>query len=227
MNSITFALHDKDNNLIETISRTFETADLDILSKFVAAMSRVRGSALIKRGIPAITNMNFTPEGGMQFTCAPYEDYELYELLHVLRPLILPGEDMSFGKVTALFCNRFASKQFNSKLQAWRSMFENGELKAYMQIKVGDQPLLDYTSLQLWLNGTQYHTDDEKASAWKKIETSLGADNARAIVMNQLHSKVKALFLLENLVGLVLEKYSYTKPSNQPDGQGNKTTPAD
>lgn len=206
MNPITFALHDNDNNLIETISRTFETADLDILNKFVAAMARVRGSTLIKRGMPAITNISYTPEGGMQYTCAPYEDYELHELLHVLRPLILPGEDMSFGKVTALFCKRFANKQFNSKLQIWRSMFENGELSAYMQITVGNQSLLDYTSLQLWLNGTQYHTDDEKASAWKRIEASLGADNARAIVMNQLYSKVKALFLLENLVDLVHEK---------------------
>ncbi|OIO67880.1 MAG: hypothetical protein AUJ57_10595 [Zetaproteobacteria bacterium CG1_02_53_45] len=57
------------------------------------------------------------------------------------------------------------------------------------------------------LNGTQYHTDTEKALAWKKFENILGSDNAKALVMNQLHSKVKALLLLEHLVSLVLKKH--------------------
>ncbi|HEY4698647.1 MAG: hypothetical protein A3J49_16045 [Gallionellales bacterium RIFCSPHIGHO2_02_FULL_57_16] len=208
MNPITLTIRDKDSNLIETISGTFESADLDLLNQFVVAMARVRGTALLKRGMPAMTNMKWTPEGGMQFTCAPYEDSELFELLHVLRPFILSREVMSFEKVAALLGKNFASKQFSGHLRALRSMFEDGELKSYMQIVVGDQPLFDNSLLRLWLNGTQYHTDAEKASAWKEIEAALGVDNAKAIVMNQLHSKVKALFFLEHLVGLVRTKYA-------------------
>ncbi len=87
-------------------------------------------------------------------------------------------------------------------------MFEDGELKSYMQISIDGQPLFDGSLLRMWLNGTQYHTDAEKAAAWKELEGSLKTENARALVMNQLHSRVKALFLLEHIVGLILEKHS-------------------
>jgi hypothetical protein len=152
--------------------------------------------------------MNWTAEGGIQIKCAPYENSELFELLHVLRPLILSEEIMSFEKIIALLRRRFASKKFSDYLRGIRNMFKDGELKAYMQITVGDQPLFDDSLLKIWLNGTQYHTDSEKAKAWKDIEASLGNENAKAIVMNQLNSKVKALFLLEHLVGLVCDKYA-------------------
>ena len=99
------------------------------------------------------------------------------------------------------------SREFGAHVKALRNLFENGELSSYMQISVGGQPLFDGSLLRMWLNGTQYHTDKEKAAAWSKLEGSLETENARALVMNQLHSRVKALFLLEHVVNLVLSKY--------------------
>lgn len=76
----------------------------------------------------------------------------------------------------------------------------------YMQFSIGSQKLVDNSLLWNWLNGTQYHTDKEKADAWARLEASLTADNARALVISQLHSRVKALFMLLHDVELVIWK---------------------
>ena len=76
-----------------------------------------------------------------------------------------------------------------------------------MQITLGDRPFFDKSTLDLWLNAEQYHTDKDKAEAWADFERSLTTtENVRALVMAQLHSKVKALMHLEYIVNLVLIK---------------------
>jgi len=148
---ITLTLRDKDNNPIETISTTFQPADLDLLNQFVSATLRVRESRLLTRGLPAITSINCSLESGMQITCAPYDNSELFELLHVLRPLILSREVASFDKSIAILGRRFSNKRLSRHLRAIRRVFEDGELKAYMQITVGDQPVFDDSLLKTWL----------------------------------------------------------------------------
>jgi hypothetical protein len=168
-------------------------------------MARVRGTALLKRGLPKITKMKWSC-AGMEFSCEPYTDSELFELLHVLRHVILSKETTSFEKVLALLGRRFKSREFGDHVKALRKLFKNGELSSYMKISFGGQSLFASSLLRMWLNGTQYHTDEKKAAAWAKLEWSLEAENARALVMNQLHSRVNALFLLEHIVNLVLSK---------------------
>lgn len=207
---VTLELRDDKNEIVGTVTAAFQPDDLTQFNQFVEAVQRLRNCALLQRGMPGIVNMEWTGEKGMKFTCAQYSDAELYELLHVLRPLILFKEATSFGKIAGLMGHRFSNKQFAQHLRALRSMFDHGELKAYMQISIGGQPLFDDSLIHTWLNGVQYHTDADKAKAWKEIEKSLSSDNARALVMNQLQSKVKAIFLLEHLVKLVLKRYAAT-----------------
>lgn len=205
MSTVSLTLRNSEDALVATISGEFTPEDVMLLKRFVAAMDRVRATALLKRGLPAITNMKWSG-AGMEFSCEPYSDTELFELLHVLRHLILSQERASFEKVLALLGRRFSSREFGDHAKALRHLFENGELSSYMQISVDGQPLFDDSLLRMWLNGTQYHTDEEKAVAWSKLEGSLESDNARALVMNQLHSRVKALFLLDHVCNLVLSK---------------------
>ena len=75
-----------------------------------------------------------------------------------------------------------------------------------MQISLNDQPLLDSATLNLWLNGEQYHTDEEKAAAWKEVEEALTAENTRALLITQLQAKVKALFNVQYIANLILGK---------------------
>lgn len=206
MAPITLSLKSEGGVLVETIAGSFDVNDIGVLRKFVRAMSRVRNCALLKRGMPAISNISFAAESGIKLTCATYENSELHDLLHVLRPVILQEETASFQNVTGLLRKRFGSRRFSDHLKPVRAMFEDGELRSYMQITLGDQPFFDQSTLNLWLNAEQYHTDEEKAARWSEFEQSLNTENIRALVMSQLQSKVKALFHLEHIVGMVLKK---------------------
>lgn len=185
---------------------TFEPADLILLRSFVDLMSRIRTCTLLQRGMPAIGNIKWEGSSGLTLTSEPYSNAELYELLHVLRPVILQNEAASFHNVAALLGRRFSNKKISEHFKNLRTVFDHGELSMYMQITIGAQPLFDKSLLHLWLNGAQYHTDTEKAAAWQEIESSLASKNARALVINQLHGKVKALFNLEHDVNLLLKK---------------------
>lgn len=198
-------LKDAAGNVVETIRGDFDDGDFALLRRFISALTRVRETALLQRGLPAITNMAFN-ENGLTFTCMPYEDRELHELLHVLRPLILEREAASFKKIAALLQRRFGSRAFSGVVKGFRRMFEHGELAGYMQMSIASRPVFHESLLNDWLNGTQYHTDDERAAAWAVVENTLKAENVRALLITQLHGRVKALFLLGSVVDLILRR---------------------
>ncbi len=206
MTTVTLSLKTEDGALVDSISATFKQDDLALLRSYVQLLARVRTCTLLTRGMPAITNFKWESGTSMSFECAPYSDAELHELLHVLRPVILQKEATSFNNVAALLGRRFASRAFADHMKVIRRVFEHGELNLYMQVSVGGQPLFHESLLDTWLNGAQYHTDAEKAEAWRALEKSLSTPNARAVVMSQLQGKVKALFNLEYIVTLVLGK---------------------
>jgi hypothetical protein len=185
------------------VEGTFSDDDLKLLQMYRAHMARVLEAGLIVRGMPFITNMNWEAGSKMKFTCPAFTNGELYELLHVLRPVVLESEIASFHKVMALLGRTFKDKTFAGHQKYIRHLFDDGELSMYMQFSVNNQKLLDDFLLRVWLNGTQYHTDQEKAEAWSKLEAALTAENARAIVISQLHSRVKALFMLLHDVELI------------------------
>lgn len=206
MTEVRLGLKNERGGLIETVSAMFEASEIDVLRRYVKFVDRVRETTLLQRGMPTISNMSWKPEEGMKWTCPSYENNELHELLHVLRPLILSKEATSFERIAGMLGKKFVSDNFRGYLKLQRTIFEDGELKLYMQISLNDQPLLADSTLKLWLNGEQYHTDEEKAMTWKEIEEALTVENTRAFVITQLQAKVKALFNLQYIATLVLEK---------------------
>lgn len=208
MSTVELSLKNESGESVETISATFTPDDIRLFHSFVDLLSRVRTCTLLERGMPAVTNMSWKSGSNMTFTCVPYSNAELHELLHVLRPVMLQREPASFHNIASLLSRRFASKNFAGHIKMLRKVFDHGELSLYMQISINDQPLLHESLLDTWLNGAQYHTDADKAAAWRSLEASLTTENARALVMSQLHSKVKVLFNVEYIVNLILQKSS-------------------
>jgi len=204
MKTVRLKMAGEDGAEVAKIEGTFSEGDLTLLRAYAAQMARVRSAGIIVRGMPFISNMEWKAGTMIKFTCPPFTDGELYELLHVLRPLVLESEAASFQKVTALLGRRFQDKAYAGHQKYIRRLFEDGELSMYMQFSVGNQKLLDQFLLHVWLNGTQYHTDKEKADAWADVEKAVTPENARAIIISQLHSRVKALFMLLSEVELIL-----------------------
>ena len=65
-------------------------------------------------------------------------------------------------------------------------------------------PLFHEKTLDAWLNGIEYHQDQDKAETVKRIEEHLTKETARGIFVSQLSGRLKAVFWLEKLSQLVL-----------------------
>jgi hypothetical protein len=206
MLEIRLGLATNEGEPLEATAATFDQSEIDLLRRYAGFVDRVRETKLLQRGMPAITNMSWKPDEGMKWTYLPYDNSELHELLHVLRPLILSREATSFVRIVGLLGRKFENEKFRKHLKLQRSIFEDGELKLYMQISLNDQPLLDNATLNLWLNGEQYHTDEEKSAAWREIEEALTVENTRGLLITQLHAKVKAIFNVQYIANLILGK---------------------
>jgi hypothetical protein len=194
------------DEVVEEITTDFNVDELKLLSSFSDFVERIRASTFLTIGIPAISNIRWNEKEGLRFDCSPYEDSHMFELLHVLRPLILEKESASFSSILALLSKKFPSKNFKNHVRRIREVFEKGEYEAYFQISVGSQPLFDESTFKLWLNSQQYHTDKEKNIAWKRLEESLQSENARGYLITQIQGKVKAIFNLQYIVLMILRK---------------------
>lgn len=60
-------------------------------------------------------------------------------------------------------------------------------------------PLFHESTLDAWLNGIEYHQDEDKEETVKRIEERLTQETARGIFVSQMSGRLKAIFRLENL----------------------------
>jgi hypothetical protein len=187
------------------VTATFSVEDVALLRKFTALVRRVREASLLVRGMPDVSRIKLEAGFGLTLTCAEYSDAELHELLHVLRPLILQEEPTSFHRITSRLKRTILQADVRAYLDLQSRVFKDGELRMYLQISIGEQPLFDESLLRNWLNGTQYHGDPEKEEAWRRIEGNLNESGGRALVMSQLRGKVVALFNVDYIARQVGE----------------------
>ena len=193
----------EDTTVSLLIVGSFSPDELKTLEQFAKLMSRVRSCSLLSRGMGGFGGLTFD-KSGLTIRSAPCTDSELSELLHVMRPVTLEDERASFKNVATLLGRRLSSEELAQFLKINKRVFRHGEMSLYMQIFVNSQKLFAESLLYTWLNGTQYHTEDEKAQAWSKLEAALGEPNARAVVLTQLHGKVMALLNVAYLANQVL-----------------------
>lgn len=199
---LSLPLHGTGNMEIH-FSVTLPYDEAGLLHDYVRLMQRVRGAAWLQRGMGGFRSMSWDTSG-LCFTASSCSDAELFELLHLLRPVTLARERASFQKATAVLGRRIDDPNVRGFLKLCQRIFRNGEMALYMQVTLAKQPLFDESLLDAWLNGTQYHTDAEKERTWLALEESMSVPNCRALVISQLHSKVLALLNIEYVASQVL-----------------------
>lgn len=202
MKSVSLSLSKSDGPQL-VAQANFADEDIALLSHYISFVNRLDESTLLARGIPEIKNITMSRENGLVIVCDSYTNTELYEILHLLRPLILQDEKTSFYKISALINNRFRNEHVGRHIKYLRRIFNDGELSRYIQLTVAKQPIFDESFLKLWLNAEQYHADPEKIAAWEPVKNSLRLDNERAIIVSMLRSKVKAIHNLAHIAELV------------------------
>jgi hypothetical protein len=199
---LSLPLNDAGNTEFQLAVSLSENEEL-LLRDYVRLMQRVRAAAWLQRGMGGFKGMSLDASG-LRFTASECSDAELFELLHLLRPVTLARERSSFQRTAAVLGRRIEEPNVRGFLKLCQRIFRDGEMALYMQVTLADQPLFDESLLDTWLNGTQYHTDAEKERTWLALEDSLSAPSCRALVISQLHSKVLALLNIDHIANQVL-----------------------
>ena len=79
---------DEDKAVQVQAQGSFEDEELARLAQYVDLMVRVRTCTLLQRGIQGLSHLSFD-SSGLRIEATPWPKGELYELLHVLRPVTL------------------------------------------------------------------------------------------------------------------------------------------
>jgi hypothetical protein len=194
---------DGNEKLSIDISTDFTDDELKLIGQYSELTQRIRDCTLLQRGMSGFQGISFD-QAGLSIRAGTCSKPELHELLHVLRPVTLERESASFSRVIEILLRRLANDDTQQFLKLNQHAFQHGEMSLYFQITIGEKPLFHESLLRTWLNGTQYHTDKNKAADWAALEATLGEPSAQAIVMSQLRSKVVAVLNIDYVIKQVI-----------------------
>jgi hypothetical protein len=207
MRTVKLKAIDEDSGLEEEIELSFDKTEIEKLELFMVNFERFQSARFIENGIPIIKHITWKTEEGLSFELTEFEYREVYELLHLARPIFLKSEPASFDKTCSIFGKKGKGTALAAHLKSIRRLYEKGEYQPYFQISINDYPLFHENTIMVWLNGMEYHQDEEKREKIKEIESALTKDLARMIFVSQLSGRIKATFMLAHIVSLVLEKH--------------------
>jgi hypothetical protein len=196
----------KDGQVDEEVTLPIDNSEFALLKKYLANCDRLRSAQLLAKEFPCVTNIKWTVEDGLSFEIMDFDYSHVCELLHLARPLFLASEPASFERVQAIFGKKSKGTALAKHLKHLRSVYERGDYQPYFQISVNDTPLFHDNTLKDWLNGVEYHQDQEKEEKIQALESALSENILRGIFVSQLSGRIKAVFMLAHLAKLVVSK---------------------
>jgi hypothetical protein len=199
--------NNEDGHFRVEAATSFSGEEIKQLCTYIKLVERARNCTLLQKGMPSISGLKIDSHG-LTLSSDDISNSELFELLHVLRPVTLEEEPMSYVKVASVLGKEIESPDVRSFIKLNDRTYRHGEMSLIFQVTIKDQPLFDESVLRNWLNGTQYHTDTEKTEAWYCLESQIGESNGRTVVLAQLHSKVTAIFNIDYLARQVVFAYA-------------------
>ena len=140
----------------------------------------------------------------MTFDILDFEYSHLCEFLHLVRPIFLSEEPASFEKIQAIFGKKSKKTLLAKHLKYLRETYQNGDYKPRFQMSIDNIPLFDNKTVQLWLNGIEYHQDTEKAKKVEELQKGLTEKSIQGIFVSQLSGRIRATFMLAELANLIV-----------------------
>jgi hypothetical protein len=206
MKTVKLKVKSEDDNPDEEIELSFNDAEIEKLQMFMENFRRFEGARLIENGIPEVKNIKFTNKEGLSFEFTEFDYRDVYELLHLARPIFLVKEPASFEKTCAILGMKGKGTALAQHLKYLRNLYEKGEYQSLFQISIGSSPLFHENTLRDWLYGGEYHQDEDKRDRIQELENALTKETARGIFVSQLSGRIKATFEVAHVVNLILEK---------------------
>jgi hypothetical protein len=204
MRTVRLHLISQDNSEHHEVILNFEQSQLLMLDKFLANCDRLARAKLVRSGLPSVTKVCWTGTEGMTIKVSDFDYGDACELLHLARPFFLSQEPASFENVTAVFGRQCRGNALRRHLRYLCELYKRGDYQPYFQVSIGGTPLFHETTIRAWLNGAEYHQDEDKAALVAALEQSLTTNVARGVFIAQLSGRIRAIFLLAQLAKLAV-----------------------
>ncbi len=195
----------------------YSVSDQDevLLRRFVRSSREVVEAARRAGGLPAKLHLSYSEDSGFRVETAEPTDDQRALILHRLRPLILTNEPWSFDRVCGIV-RRSSDHEFLSRHLRWlRGIYTGSEIRNMVVFSRGELVLNSDAAFQHWLNGFEYHQEEDKAAKIADGDSVLPVEVVRPIFMMLLSQKLKAISHLAFFVDKMLEQSTeMTEPSS-------------
>ena len=178
-----------------------------LFTQYLSNVDRLDSARILNSGLPVVKTIRFEKGVGMSFDITEFEYSDVWELLHLCRPLFLCDEPASFEKTLGYFGRNGKGTSLAGWAKSVRIMYEKGPYQPYFQFSIGETPIFHERTLLAWLNGVEYHQDRDKAQKVKELEKALGENVARGMFVAQLSGRISAIYRLAQVIEMVLDKY--------------------
>jgi len=127
-----------------------------------------------------------------------------------IRPFIMPGETINFGRVCNLISKNIKKKEIIDKLEnsrkVWNKLNSRKNSGKGMNLKIGDKELTPAEQLDLWLNAEFFHLDKEKRGLFENMQVPPFVDISYLTVLKLVQNLAGILFYFEkNVIDEILK----------------------
>jgi hypothetical protein len=206
MKRIKIKVTSENENGFEEIPLEFEDSEAKVINLYLKNCERLGNAKIFKDNFPIIKNIKWEADAGITFEISEFDYSEIYEFLHLARPLFLDNEPASFNKTRSILGRKAKNTVLADHLKYLGKLYQKGEYGLYFQIWIGDTPVFGDKTIKLWLNGVEYHQDEDKMAIIEVLEKSLTEKEVRGIFVSQISGRVRAIFLLEHIAKIIDEQ---------------------
>ena len=180
----------------------FSGDELRQLRLFLRHVEELKAAGVLQQGLACSTEMTATPDDVAWKVSMP-DRASLSVLLHHLRPLILQQEEANFLKTAKLVARRVEDSRLRGVIKNLRREYDGRNGQAMMKLEHNGKVLNSDEALFEWLNGFEYHRDEEKRQGIEAIR-AIPRDVVLAVLIGQLVDKVRAILGLEQFVAVLV-----------------------
>jgi hypothetical protein len=194
----------------------FAPGDVEILERYLAQVDQLLAVKGVREGLPCNLSMSFDMQKlGGNLTAHLPDDDTLAAVLHRLRSLILQRETASFVNTCAVLGRNITDTSVRTILREKRELFENSDRAQTWVVKSNEVRINAENVLQDWLNGVEYHTDEERRA---RIEELMRGPEVlvRHALVSMLLNKIDAIRAVDTLVRVLLKLETAVRFARNP-----------
>jgi hypothetical protein len=201
----TLRIHRQTGEMIEA-QGSFPEAEWRVLVRYAEYAEQLQQNPIGRQGAAVAFTIRGTAGSGLEYEVGalpPDDQFDAF--LYRLRPFVLQSEPTAFGRVTGILLHRLAHPVARDLLSQHRALFTGESFQSLFTVTINDLVINSEKALRLWLNGFEYHRDEDKRAALEAIAPMMPLEAARAIFFYMMLDKAKAVRGVAGIVRVLVE----------------------